>query len=174
MRRYPIPTILLHWTMATAIGGAWVIGQVMEELPRGAGRAAATGSHALLGLAVAALLLPRLLARLLGGAPPAAGPEWERRLAAAAHLLLYGLMLAVPLTGLAIAMSGRAPLPVLGLFEIPNLLQPFGLRRMLGGVHEVLSNLMLGAVALHVAATLWHALVRRDGVLRHMLPARQA
>ena len=40
----------------------------------------------------------------------------------------------------------------------------------LEGVHEVMSNLMLGAVALHVAATLWHAFIRRDGVMRHMLP----
>ncbi|WP_237214143.1 cytochrome b, partial [Falsiroseomonas oryziterrae] len=128
----------------------------------------------LLGLAVAALLLPRLLARLAGGAPEAAGPAWERRLAAAAHLLLYALMLAVPATGLGLAMSGRAPVSVLGLFELPNMLAPHGLRRPLGGLHEVLSNIMLGAIALHVAATLWHALVRRDGVMRRMLPGRAA
>ncbi|WP_270939101.1 cytochrome b [Falsiroseomonas oryzae] len=172
MRRYPIPSILLHWTMAAAIAGAWLIGQLMEEIPRGGGRTTALGAHALVGLAVVALLLPRILARLAGGAPDPAGPIWEQRLAAAAHLLLYALMLAVPLSGLAIAMSGRAPVPVLGLFEIPPALAGFGMRKPLEGMHEVLANLMLGAVALHVAATLWHALVRRDGVARRMLPSR--
>jgi cytochrome b561 len=169
MRRYSTASILMHWTMAAAIAGAWMIGQLLEEFPR-AERATPQGAHALIGLAVVALLLPRLLARILGGAPEAAGPDWERRLATAAHVLLYALMLAVPLSGLAIALTGRAPLPVLGLFDIPAAMPDRGLHRTLEGVHEVLSNLILGAVALHVAATLWHALIRRDGVMRHMLP----
>jgi cytochrome b561 len=169
MRRYSMASILMHWSMAGAIAGAWIIGQLLEEFPR-AERAAPQGAHALIGLAVVALLLPRMLARLFGGAPEAVGPEWERRLAAAAHLLLYALMLAVPLSGLAIALTGRAPLPVLGLFDIPAAMPDRALHGTLEGVHEVMSNLMLGAVALHVAATLWHAFIRRDGVMRHMLP----
>lgn len=169
MRRYSMASILIHWSMAAAIAGAWLIGQVIEEFPR-AERTLPQGAHALIGLTVLALVLPRLLARLIGGTPAATGPEWERRLASAAHVLLYALMVAVPLTGLAIALTGRAPLPVLGLFEIPALMPARGLHGTLEGVHEVMSNLMLGAVALHVAATLWHALIRRDGVARHMLP----
>lgn len=171
MHRYAMPSILIHWTMAAAIAAAFAIGQLLEALPR-ATQGTAQGAHALIGLTVLALLLPRLLARAIGGAPAPVGRPWERKLAGAAHLLLYALMLAVPLSGLALAMSGRAPLPVLGLFDIPNLLTGRGLRGFLEGVHEVLSNLMVGAVALHVAATLWHALVRRDGVARHMLPGR--
>jgi cytochrome b561 len=170
VHRYSIPSILLHWTMAAAIGAAWVIGLLLEELPRGGLLGLAQGVHVLLGLGVAALLLPRLLARFLGGAPDHLGPAWSVRLAAAAHLLLYVLMLAVPLTGLAIAMSGRAPLPVLGLFEIPPLLAGLGLRRALEGLHEMLANLLVATIGLHVAATLWHAVVRRDGVMRHMSP----
>ena len=169
--RYSRLSIVLHWTMALAIGAAWLIGQVMEEMPRGPDKVFALGSHALVGLAVVALLLPRLLARIIGPVPENAGvPAWERRLAGAAHLLLYLLMLAVPLTGLAIAMSGRAPMQVLGLLEIPPLLSGLGLRKTLEGAHEVMANLLLGTVILHVAATLWHALVRHDGVAARMLP----
>lgn len=169
--RYSRLSIALHWTMALAIGAAWLIGQVMEDMARGPDRVFALGSHALIGLAVAALLLPRLLARLAGPLPEDVGqPAWEKRLAGAAHLLLYLLMLAVPLTGLAIALSGRAPMPVLGLFEIPPLLSSLGLRKTLEGAHELLANLLVGAIVLHVAATLWHALVRHDGVAARMLP----
>ena len=174
MRRYSIPSIALHWTMALAIAAAWLLGTLVDDFPRGDPRAAAIGTHILIGLLVLALLLPRTLARLSGGAPEVAAPERERRLAVAAHLLLYALMLALPLTGIAFAMSARAPTPVLGLFDVPPLLAPLGLRGTLKEVHELLANLMLGTVALHVLATLWHALKRRDGVWRHMLPGGPA
>jgi len=170
-QRYSIASIALHWTMMLSIAAAWLIAQLIEDMPRGPDKVFALGAHAAFGLAVAALLLPRLLARLFGGTPADdAGPAWEHRLAQAAHLLLYALMLALPLSGLAIAMSGRAPFPVLGLFEVPPLLAAYGLRKTLEGVHEVLGNLMLGAVAIHVAATLWHYFVRHDGVAGRMIP----
>lgn len=169
MPRYPLASILLHWTMAVAIGAAWAIGSLIEAFPR-AERAGPLGVHALIGLAGAALLLPRLLARLAAGAPAPEGAAWERRLAAAVHLLLYALMLAVPLSGLAMAMSARQPLALPWLGELPTLLRPLGLRGLFGEAHELLANLLVGAVALHVAAALWHALVRRDGAMRRMLP----
>lgn len=175
--RYSRLSIALHWTMAAAIGLAWVLGQVMDEVGRGLLQVTLSGSHALIGLAVLALVLPRALARRwprpagpAAAEPVPTGPAWEERLALAVHLALYALMLLLPLTGLLAAMAGRRPLPVLGLFEIPTPLAPLGLRRSLKEVHEVLSNAMLGLVALHVLATLWHALVRRDDVAARMIP----
>lgn len=171
---YALPSILLHWTMALAIALAWGGAQLAEALGRGQARAFVTGSHALLGLAVLALLLPRLLARWLGTAPgPAPGaPAWEQRLARAAHLLLYALMLALPLTGLLTALTGRAPFDLAGLATLPNSLAGTGLRRVVKEAHEIVANLMLGAIALHVAAVAWHAIVRRDGVAARMMPGR--
>jgi cytochrome b561 len=169
-RRYSIPTILLHWTMALAIALAWIGAQVADVFGRGPTRTFVVGSHALLGLAVLALLLPRLLARWMGGVPgPAEGaPAWEARLAHAAHLLLYALMVALPLSGLVTALTGRAPFELAGLATLPNSLAGTGLRRAVKEVHELLANAMLATVALHVAAVLWHAFVRRDDVARRM------
>jgi cytochrome b561 len=61
--RYSRLSIALHWTMAAAIGLAWVLGQVMDEVGRGLLQVTLSGSHALIGLAVLALVLPRALAR---------------------------------------------------------------------------------------------------------------
>lgn len=123
-------------------------------------------THALFGLGVLALLVPRILARLLGTVPgpPPGTPAREARLAAAAHLLLYGLMLALPLTGLPTALTARAPFDLAGLATLPNALAGTGLRRLVKEAHELLANLMLGAIGLHVAAVLWHAFVRHDDV----------
>lgn len=170
--RYSLASRLFHWSMAAAIAAGWLIGQTLEDAPRGAARDFNIGLHVLIGLTVLALVLPRLLTRVLGGVPADANPPgWIKRLGDAAHLLLYVLMLVLPLTGLAAAMTGRAPLPVLGLFEVPPLLNSFGIRKLLEEVHGVLANVMLGTVVLHVAATLWHAFIRRDGVAQRMLPA---
>ena len=166
--RYSLPSILLHWTMALAMLLAWSGGQLAEALGHGPGRTLMLGGHALFGLAVLAMLLPRILARVLGGHPRPEGPAWARRLAAAAHLLLYALMVAVPLTGLFIALSGRVPFDLAGLATLPNSLAGAGWRGMVKETHEVLTNLLFGAVVLHLLAIVWHALVRGDSLATRM------
>lgn len=170
--RFSTASIILHWTMALTIATAWILAQVIDLVPRGPGRTAVLGGHALIGLAVLALLLPRLLARLRGPVPgPVAGTSaWEERLAAATHVLLYVLMLAQPVSGVAYALVRRSPTEVLGLFTIPNLFANDTLRGLLGGTHELLANLLLATVALHVAATLFHHFIRRDDVAARMIP----
>lgn len=170
--RYSLSSILLHWAMALAILLAWGGMQLAEALQRGPTKVLVVGSHALLGLGVLALLLPRILARLLGRrpAPPDGAPDWEHRLAAATHLLLYALMLALPLSGIVTAMTGRVPFELPGLGAIPNLLATSGLRRAVKEVHELLANGLLAVVAMHVAATLFHAFIRRDDVAARMMP----
>ncbi len=171
--RYSPASILLHWTMALAILLAWGGMQVTEVMSRGPAKALVEGGHALFGLLVLALLLPRILARVLGRRidPPEGAAAWEARLAAATHLLLYALMVALPVTGILTAMSGRGPFDLAGLGAIPNVLATTGLRRTLKGAHELLANVTIAVVALHVAATLFHAFVRRDDVATRMIPA---
>jgi cytochrome b561 len=64
MTRYSRMMIVLHWTMAILILAAWITGEggrhVRENPPV---------LHFWLGLSVLVLLLPRLLARGLGGVP---------------------------------------------------------------------------------------------------------
>ncbi|MBR0674215.1 cytochrome b [Neoroseomonas soli] len=172
--RYSLPGILFHWTMALAVLLAWGGMQLAEALGRGPAKTMVVGTHALLGLIVLALLLPRILARLLGTSPgPAPGaPVWEQRLALAAHLLLYALMLLLPVSGILVALTGRVPFDLAGLATLPNSLAGTGLRRTVKEIHELLANLMLATIVLHVAAVLWHAFVRRDGVAARMSPLR--
>ncbi|MFZ6653982.1 hypothetical protein [Undibacterium sp. TJN19] len=37
-------------------------------------------------------------------------------------------------------------------------------------MNDLIANIPLALAALHAAAALWHALVKKDGVLRRMLP----
>jgi superoxide oxidase len=68
--------------------------------------------------------------------------------------------------------SGK-PIPFFGL-ELPALLGP---DKALAGdikeVHETVAVLGYWLIGLHAAAALFHHYVRRDDVLRRMLPQRQ-
>lgn len=169
--RYPIALILLHWLIFPLMLGAFILGEVMEDLPRGDIRISVMGWHILAGLAMAALLLPRIALRLRGVPPlPVATPALEVWLSRLAHLGLYATMLALPVTGLASILAGKRTVSVLGLFDLPNLASLPWLHEAAEEVHEGAAKLFLLLLALHVAAALWHALVRRDGVFRRILP----
>ncbi len=171
--RYSLPLILLHWLAVPAMLAAFIIGEVMEDLPRGPEKISVMGWHILAGLTVAALLMPRIAIRLRG-VPPMHGEAafWEAGLARAAHLVMYAVMLLLPLTGLLSILAGTRTVPVLGLFELPALFPLSWLHEAMEEVHEAVARVFLVTLVMHVAATLWHVLVRRDGVLRRMLPGR--
>lgn len=72
----------------------------------------------------------------------------RRLLAHASPAMLFGLLFALPVTGiLAMYVSARV---------VP--------------LHGVLADVGLALVSLHVAAAFWHQWVRRDRLLRRMLP----
>lgn len=169
--RYSPASMGLHWIMAIAMIAAFVLGERIEDLARGAERQWGAGLHVAVGLMVALLLVPRVYFRLRG-VPllPAAMPDWEKKLARLGHLVLYGIMVLLPITGLVGVVTGSRGVSVLGLFTIPPLVPIPWLHEGGEGLHEILAKILLLTVVLHVAATVWHALVRRDGVAQRMLP----
>lgn len=129
-------------------------------------------AHKLLGFLVLWLTAGRLAYRLLHGAPPDEPTlEWWQK--AASHLVhwaLYGLLLVVPLLGW-IGVSLYPALTIFDLFNLPALAAPNeeAAKRVLA-LHGWLAILLALAVAGHIVAALSHHFVRRDGVLRRMLP----
>lgn len=98
----------LHWAAAALIIPAFTMGQFITVLaPDRVDTAEFLGTHMLLGLTIAALVMLRLIERLARPAP--ANPMPVRL----AHGLLYALLIAMVATGLALA-----PAPVLG-FSLP-------------------------------------------------------
>lgn len=89
--------------------------------------------------------------RLVVGAPSATRNVHRiiQMLAVANHLALYAVLLALPATG---------------------LLARYIDFHTFGPVHVALTRLLLALVVAHVAAALWHWLVRRDSVMSRMLP----
>jgi cytochrome b561 len=103
---------------------------------------------------------------------------WERLAAQATHIAFYVLMFAVPLSGWAMSSTSSSGVPTLwfGLFEVPPLPGLDGSPEMhdlhegAEEAHELLGNLLILLLILHVGAALKHHFWNRDDVLRRMLP----
>ena len=107
----------------------------------------------------------------------------SRRLRAAArttHVLLYVLILAIPLSGWLWVSASTSGLPTFyfGLFKWPYFSFLADLSRAerrpyshaFGLIHMYLAWTMIALIPIHVAGALYHQFVRRDDVLKRMLP----
>lgn len=163
----------LHWlVVALILLMAW-IGLRMGDMPNGPDKIATYALHKSVGISILALAVLRLAWRAVAGAPAhvAGTPPWQARIATLAHVALYALLLAIPLSGWVVNSSAGFPLQWFGLFNLPAIAgKDQGLHALAEQVHEWLFwTLVLVAVA-HAAAALHHHLFLRDDTLARMLP----
>jgi cytochrome b561 len=170
--RYGALAISLHWIMALLIIGLFGFGLWMVDLPRNDFRVAMFGLHKSIGVLFMLLLVTRLIWRSINPTPkPIDGPAWQQAAAYWAHIALYGLMIAVPLTGWLMSDASGRGVSFFGLFSLPHLVavdKP--MKEFWEGTHEVLAKVMLGLAFIHAAAAIWHHRVKKDRTMVRMLP----
>lgn len=177
--RYTRVAILLHWLIALFIVTLLALGLTMEDLPIDI-RRQAYQFHKSLGLTVLVLTFVRIFWRLTHKAPalPDGMKPWEKFAAHAVHFGLYFIMLALPLSGWAMVSSSSRGYATefFGLFDWPHisflttLENKKEVSHSFGEAHEVLANITIALLVLHVGAALKHHIINRDGVLVRMLP----
>ena len=163
---------LLHWSMAVCIIAMFFIGvgMVSTIMPK---YVPLLATHKTLGVAIFVLALIRLAVRARSGTPPLPAdlPAPMRLAAHLSHYGLYGLMVAMPLLGWAMLSAGAYPVVLYGGLHLPAILpQNPALHTVLWNAHSYLAFAFFALVLTHVAAALFHALVRRDGVFEAMAP----
>ncbi len=181
--RYGNVAIALHWLIAALVIGNLCIGEYFGDLPQGDPNLfALVQFHKSLGLTVLALSVARLGWRLVNPVPPlpASMHPALRVLARATHVLLYVLIIAIPLSGWAMVSASPLGLPTMyfGLFRWPHIpllahltrAQKVPVHHDLMAVHATLATAAIALIAIHIAAALYHQFIRRDDVLRGMLP----
>ncbi len=173
--RYTLPAILFHWTSFALVVFVGVLGLSFGSIPR-PDRLFWINIHAVLGLAVLALALARLLWRVRRPPPPY--PEnvsaVTRRLSQPVHLLLYALMIILPLVGI-VAFVWHARVFDFGLFRLDfGVASQKPIYEAAEEVHELLAYSLFGLAGLHGVAALWHHFVRKDGILARMWPFGKA
>ena len=172
-QRYSNFSIALHWLIAILIIIAFVLGNIMVDMRISPAKLQYYSYHKWLGVTVLGFVALRLISRLLSKAPPypANMGKVQTHIANGTHILLYVLMFAVPLSGYFYTLAAGYPVVYLGLFELPVLIGPNPeIKGSLKEFHEILNNIMLVLVLLHVAAALKHHFYDKDGLLHRMRP----
>jgi cytochrome b561 len=170
---YGIVAQALHWLVAALVLLQLGLGLYAAGLPLGIARLEWLSRHKSLGLAVLVLALLRLAWRMISPPPalPASISRAERLAAAATHRMLYALLILAPLAGWLHASAAGLSVNWFGLWLVPDLAPKdefWAARFKL--MHELTILLLALLLAAHIGAALRHALVRRDGIVRRMLP----
>ena len=171
-KRFAAPQRLLHWLMAICILSMLFIGvgMVSTVTPK---YLTLVQIHKPLGIAILVLALIRLALRIYYGSPslPADLPEPMKLAAYLSQIILYALMIAMPLIGWGMLSAASYPVMLFGSVHLPSIL-PLSdrLHTLLWHAHYYLAFAFFATVLLHIAAILFHKLIRRDGVFETMAP----
>ena len=166
----------VHWLMALLIVVALGLGVWAINLTRGDLRAGVLFVHKSFGITLLALVVLRVVVRLIVGAPAYAVPlsKLVRAAAGAGHLALYVLMIAMPVSGYVKSAASGKEVSFFGLFSLPAILpEDKGLAEAAGQAHYVFAWALGAVLVVHVAAVVWHARFKRDEVLTRMWPRFQ-
>ena len=162
---------LMHWVTALALFLMLPFVWVAENFPDGPVRVFWYLLHESAGICIFLLVILRVTWRSVR--PPPDPAERQARalniLAGINHWLLYAVLLVMPVTGYMMAGNGQG-VPFLGILTLPGLPKNDPLGVAANTIHVWTQFAVYGLVMLHLAGTVWHVAIRRDGLLDRMLP----
>jgi cytochrome b561 len=164
---------LLHWSLGLAIIGMLAYGWWMNHIPARPDRFFHRSIHADIGYVVLLLMVARLIWRGLNPVPalPPGTPLWERALAAVNHWALYLTTIVVALLGWAHSGAHKPNYADwFGLFKVPQFTtENRDAARFFEHWHIWLAYVLIGLVALHILAAIYHHVIKRDGIVARMV-----
>ena len=163
-----------HWLVAALIVTQFALGWMAVSWRLSPAKLNLFVWHKSIGMLILALVVLRLLWRLANPTPalPANAPAWERAAAQISHALLYVLMFALPLSGWIINSAAGVPFKIFWQIPLPAIVASDKPTAELAAlVHLSLFAMLAALLVLHIVAALRHHLVKRNDLLRRMLPA---
>lgn len=172
--RYGHVAMLLHWAIVLLFAVLVTLGLIMTEMEDSDFKWTLYSLHKSFGLTVAALIVCRIIWRLLNPTPvlPDTLKSYEKGLAHAVHFGLYVIMIIMPISGLLDSYAGGYKTYFFDLFEIFPKSEPRDkdLELFALAVHVYGSYAFYGLFLLHIAGVIKHHFILKDNTLRRMLP----
>lgn len=163
----------LHWLIAMLVIAQFTLIWTAEALPKGDLKLMLVLSHKSIGISVLALAVARIAWRFIK-TPPAfpntmsTAEQWSARIT---HWVLYALIFIMPLSGWLMSVTAGRKVEWFWLFTLPDLMNESEYwNDIFHELHEIMAWVLLAMAVFHVLATAWHIAVKKDGLLKRMLP----
>ncbi|MCA9969666.1 MAG: cytochrome b/b6 domain-containing protein [Anaerolineales bacterium] len=149
---------ILHWLSALLIIALAVFGTIMVRLDDTvAMKTTMYRTHTLVGSLVLLLTIARIVWLFVGKRPsPLPMPGWEQQAFVWNHRLLYVILLALTLSGVAMLLASGVSLPPVGLTpaDIQNVPPRQG--------HDVFSKLLIALFLMHLGGVFYYQFTKGD------------
>jgi len=169
---YDNVAITLHWLTALLVVVQFALAETWDWFPRET-REVMESTHVSLGMLLAAVIVTRIVWRLIPGHQrPAIVSGWVKLASKAVHYLLYVLLVIQAGLGFGWRWAQGHPVSFFGLFGIPG---PYGelgrpTRHLFHDFHEYVGWAIVIIAFGHALAALYHHYKLHDRVLGRMLP----
>ena len=171
--RFDTPTIWIHWLTLALICILFATAWLRDPEANAPQAAVLLVVHRSTGVAIWTLTMARLVWHWSRGHRPALPDEmgrFQRFAARANEYALYALLVLQPLTGLAQSLFPAKPF-ALFFGTVPAIfVRNRPLTHFAHDFHEYGAWALLGLIAVHALAALFHHFLMRDQVLKSMLP----
>lgn len=167
-KRYHPALVAIHWLTALLVIMMLGVGKIVMPgiSPEDPQKPLMLQSHTYIGGAIALLLIVRLVLRFTTKrpAPADAGNAILNWVGKAVHVLLYLFLIGMAVSGLGLFQMANLPAVFSGAAPYP----PNFFDYLPRGGHGLFSWLLLGLVALHFGAAMFHQFIRKDNLLGRM------
>lgn len=164
-----------HWAIFLLVLGMIPIGYFMGDISNPDLRGQVINLHKCTGLAILVLMILRLLWALMNAKPKLAAltAKWQIGMEHGMHFLLYLGLILMPLSGWIGSVAGGR-LPHIGdiSFSLPLAQNKELAKFAFAKIHEPLAIVLIVLISIHILAALYHHFIKKDDILRRMLPHR--
>ena len=165
----------LHWLVAALILVQYLLielAHIAENANQIVKQLGIIANHKSIGITILLIAIVRLAYRLRHKAPelPSTMPGWQITASNISHVLLYGFLFALPLTGWLMSSATAYSVSWFNLVSLPDLIGADKENaELLKIIHARLSDALAILAGLHVAAAIKHHIIDKDTVLTRML-----
>ncbi len=166
---YGLVSRVIHWAMAVLILAMLVLGTKLSHLQPGLANLWLYGLHKTGGFIALTLIVLRLIWHRISPPPGPLGGGWTRQVAIWAHRAIYGLIIAIPLSGWIASSATGLDVMFADTWVVPPIAPVSEAWEHWGFLaHRVLTRTLMAVLVLHVlgaARRAWQG----DGTLRRMI-----
>ncbi len=170
---FGLVTRVIHWSMMLLIIGQLALGLRIADMEPGLANLWLYGLHKTVGFGILALIVVRIAWHILSPPPQPLGPRdlgfWAAR---AAHWAIYGLVIAIPLTGWAGSSATGIDVMIADRWTVPQLVEASEAGEAYWfRLHDILTKALIGLITVHMLGALKREM-EGDGTLTRMLKGR--